>query len=62
MKWFKPIRYRVVRDNYLGFEVQRLRWWWPLWLQVGINTFSSLDRAISYVERIKANTHVVWEG
>jgi hypothetical protein len=23
--------YRIVRDNYAGFEVQRRTWWWPFW-------------------------------
>ena len=27
------IRYRIVRDNCLGYEVQFKRRWWPFWLQ-----------------------------
>lgn len=38
--------YRIVRDAYLGFEVQVRRWWWPFWSQCNfINTHSSLERA-----------------
>lgn len=37
--------YRVVNDGYAGFEVQIRRWWFPIWLQVGINTHSSFEKA-----------------
>lgn len=43
------MKYRIVRDNYAGYEVQLKRWWWPFWYQKGfINTFSSIDRARNY--------------
>jgi hypothetical protein len=29
------IRYRIVRDNCHGYEVQFKRRWWPFWLQCG---------------------------
>lgn len=39
-------RYRIVKDNYLGFEVQHWRWWWPTWTRCGwSNTHQSLERA-----------------
>lgn len=25
--------YRIVRDDYAGYEVQARRWWWPFWWQ-----------------------------
>ena len=28
-----PIRYRVVRDRWWGYEAQFKVWWWPFWLQ-----------------------------
>lgn len=38
--------YRIVRDNYRGFEVQIRRWWWPFWKQVGFtNTHYSIEEA-----------------
>lgn len=37
--------YRIVEDNYAGFEVQIRRWWFPMWRQVGVNTHSTLERA-----------------
>lgn len=47
-------KYRIVTDKYCGFEVQSKRWWFPLWLQVGgINTFSTLEGALLFLERAK---------
>ena len=38
--------YRIVRDNYAGFEVQRRTWWWPFWRMAGFsNTHLSVERA-----------------
>ncbi len=39
-------RYRVVRDNYAGYEVQIWRWWWPFWVPASpCNTHISVERA-----------------
>lgn len=39
-------RYRVVRDNYNGYEAQVWRVWWPFWVMVnGCNTVPSVDMA-----------------
>lgn len=27
-------KYRIVRDLYCGYEVQRREWWWPAWRQI----------------------------
>ena len=27
-------KYRIVSDNYSGFEVQKKIWWFPFWLQI----------------------------
>ncbi len=41
--------YRIVRDNYAGYEVQCRPWWWPFWYQAGfVNTHVSLERAEQY--------------
>jgi len=55
MKMFKT-RYRVVRDNYLGYEAQ-FRWWWcPFWFQrFGANTYVTLEEAQ------KVCVDVVWK-
>lgn len=43
-------RYRVVRDQYSGFEAQCRVWWWPFWTQMGWggNTHSTLEKAQNY--------------
>jgi hypothetical protein len=47
-----PPSYRVVRDNYAGYEAQYRPWWCPFWLQCShehggrsINTNVSLRQA-----------------
>lgn len=40
--------YRIVKDGYSGFEVQVRRWWFPVWLQCGINTHRTLEQAEAY--------------
>ena len=48
---FKIIKYRIIRDNYGGFEVQKWRWYFPFWLQLdGVNTNLSVERAIRRIE------------
>lgn len=48
-------RYRIVRDDYAGYEVQRKVWWWPFWCQVshlaGVNTWPTLESAERYARR-----------
>jgi hypothetical protein len=45
------IRYRIVRDNENGYEVQFKRRWWPFWLQCGVpggrglNSWSTIEQA-----------------
>ena len=47
----KVIRYRIVRDNYCGFECQKWRLWFPFWLEIGyVNTHMSIDAAISFIK------------
>ena len=44
-------QYRIVRDGYLGYEVQVRRWWFPLWIQVGLsNTHQSIERAEKWLD------------
>lgn len=40
--------YRIVRDNYNGFEVQSRCWWWPLWTQGESNSHSTIEGAEAY--------------
>lgn len=44
--------YRIVTDNYSGYEVQVRRWWWPFWIEADfVNTHSSIDEAERFAER-----------
>ena len=47
----KVVRYRIVKDNYNGFECQKWRLWFPFWCQMGLtNTHPTLERAIAFIE------------
>jgi len=63
-------RYRVVRDNWLGFEAQVKYWWFPLiWFQLsstsglGCNTRATLADSQELIELHKAGklNRVVWK-
>jgi hypothetical protein len=65
MKTFKR-RYRIVEDNYLGYEVQSRIWWFPFWLEyrdsIGIaNTHPSIEKAKAFIETITKHNNVVME-
>lgn len=48
---FKIIKYRIIRDNYSGFEVQKWRWYFPFWTQLNfVNTNLSIEQAIKRIE------------
>lgn len=57
-KFFKNIfknhfknKYRVVEDNYSGYEAQVKKWYFPVWLQIGfINTSPSIEGAKKHCE------------
>jgi hypothetical protein len=44
-------KYRIVTDNWAGFEVQTWRWWWPFWIQGTTNTHGSVEAAEAYARR-----------
>ena len=45
-------KYRIVADRFGGYECQKMRWWFPVWLQMGYtNTHSSMDAAKKYIEK-----------
>jgi hypothetical protein len=47
MRWKK--HYRIVVDNYAGYEVQVWRPWFPFWTQAnGTNTHLTVERAEQY--------------
>ena len=44
-------RWRIVADNYAGYEVQCRHWWWPFWSMHGkCNTFVSVPKAEEYIK------------
>ena len=56
-------KYRVVRDNYSGFEVQK-RYLWIFWFETRgryssiSNTFSTLDEAKEWIEELKKGKQI----
>ena len=42
--------YRIVTDEFNGYEVQCRRWWFPIWLQVGINSHRTIEEARAFAE------------
>lgn len=45
-------KYRIVIDNYLGYQVEVWKVWFPIWLQLdGVNTFSSVTDATNFAEQ-----------
>lgn len=50
--WDKMKKYRIVKDNWSGFEVQVWRLWFPFWVQArGTNTHPSIEQARAYIDR-----------
>ncbi len=48
-------QYRIVRDHYCGFECQKKRWWFPVWMKMGINTHginthTTVEKAKEFIE------------
>ena len=46
-------KYRVVTDAYSGYEVQVKASWFLPYAQVNINTFSTVESAIEFIEKLK---------
>jgi hypothetical protein len=45
-------RYRIIRDNYCGYEVQVWRWYFPFWIADGLfNSHSSIERARQFIDK-----------
>lgn len=43
--------YRIVTDNYLGYEAQVWRAWFPFWVQIGhTNTFKTVEEAENFIK------------
>jgi len=54
-------KYRVVTDEYGGFEAQVWRLWWPFWQMInGINTNLSLKKAIALCKSHQNGAEILW--
>lgn len=43
-------KYRIVTDNYLGYEVQQWSWYWPFWIQTNhTNTHATEEVAEQWI-------------
>lgn len=45
-------KYRIVTDQYSGFEVQK-RFLFIFWFEVETNTFDTIEKAIKFIEYCK---------
>lgn len=53
-------KYRIVRDNFAGYECQVWRLWWPFWCQMNItNTHRTIEQAKEFIEN---NGKEVWRS
>jgi hypothetical protein len=53
-------RYRIVKDNYSGYEAQFRWWWWPFYCQVNcINTSCTVQEAEDIIRSHRYSTKVV---
>lgn len=52
-------RYRIVPDTFAGFEVQIKRWWFPVWLEVGTNTFQTVEIATAWIRSHQRAVYIV---
>ena len=53
-------KYRIVTDKYAGYEVQVKTWYWPFWVELGINTFTSIEHARAFIRKMRFKSEVVW--
>ena len=52
--------WRIIQDEFAGYEVQWWIWWWPFWCQWYKNTHRTLDAARAYaVRRIQRKVYEV---
>jgi hypothetical protein len=62
MKNIFKTKYRIVRDQYMGYEVQYKCWWFPFWVEHGFtNTHKTIEEARGYIDEIESTkrTHKI---
>jgi len=52
-------KWRVVRDRFLGYQVDVKVWWWPFWVQKG---WSNTHRTKEIAELYAREDKVISEG
>ena len=53
-------KYRIVRDNFAGYEAQVWTIWWPFWCQLGFtNTHRTVEAAKEYIFKRR---EIVWKS
>lgn len=57
-------KYRIVRDRFNGYEVQKRLWFLPIWYQVSheyflVNSFKSIEEAERFIENVENENHIV---
>ncbi len=57
----KP-HYRIVSDNFNGYEVQFWRWWWPFWEMPVCNTHTSIENAEKWAKAHSEDNVVKYLG
>ncbi len=54
VRCFFKTSYRIVSDDFSGYEVQKWRWWFPFWVQEDkfcyTNTFKEIEDAKQWIE------------
>ncbi len=46
------MKYRIVTDEFLGYEAQFRPWWWPFWMQCFfVNTSPSVESSRKVVDK-----------
>jgi len=48
-------RYRIVPDDYCGYEAQQWVWYWPFWRQINFtNTHRTVEEAKMFIDRMRS--------
>lgn len=48
-------KWRIVPDNFLGYEVQHKNWYWPFWVMHKANTHKTKESARVYIKQWNTN-------
>ena len=45
-------QFRIITDEFAGYEVQIRHWYWPFWTQAGlVNTHRTIEAAIEFIAK-----------